>query len=88
MAFDLKGYTISIRPSPSPSLNLTLNLTLIGIFNPKGCTFKRRALNEDQLNSSLSGKVATLRDWEWMDIAMEAPNPNPNPSPSPNSIFS
>ena len=40
-------------------------------FDLKGCTFKRRALNENQLNTSLSGKVATLRDWEWMDIAME-----------------
>jgi len=40
-------------------------------FDLKGCTFKRRALNENQLSANLSGKVATLRDWEFMDIAME-----------------
>jgi len=40
-------------------------------FDLKGCTFKRRALKEGQMSRTLKGKVATLRDWEWMDIAME-----------------
>merc|ERR1719152_181165 len=40
-------------------------------FDLKGCTFKRRALNENQLSTTLTGKIATLRDWEFMDIAME-----------------